>query len=292
MMFFLPVVRNVAVNAWEGFLRSWIEPVSQSINRPGPKDPATKEQNPQASGNSAPSNPANSQAIASMTQAPIAVAPGGMVQSNLPMITARIVKVNAAGIILSALSPQQNIMLTGERFIVEYATSMPGLVLSQNRDGSQQVTALNSTQVGSLNKNKLPMEDESYTLEGESGIETFRLLFLPCTNASGGDGGASLADLGQTLASATQPGGAFEKKAITIKANEKLIANAATMLTPTAMKSMGGCDKARLDAAAAQAFNSLGSKVAVQGQATLAQSQQEGQVVELLLTINHQKPGP
>ena len=291
LLFLLPTLQNVAINLLDSFLRSWMQPLSDKVNYAKP-DAAAREQNPQASN----SNAVSQQPVASPLQSPL----GTLVQSDstsqapvLPTIAARIVKVDAQGNRLSALPPLQNSMVTGDRFVLEYFSPMPGLVLTQNRDGAQKIELLDTNQVGPMVNNYVPQNGVSYELQGDSGTETFRLLFLPCDIAANAGQGAnaSMANLSEVVATATQKGAAFGPKAIR-KTNDIMAANAASMLTPTAMKSLSGCDKARLDAAAGQAFNSFGSRAgSLDGVNTLAQGQQPGQIVELLLTINHQKPG-
>jgi hypothetical protein len=300
LLFLAPTLKDAVIRIFEGFLRGWSQPISDKINY-AKLDASGKEQNPQASNGSA-GNPAVTQPAVSASppeaplQAPL-VAPSASDSGNqaqvLPTIAARIVKVDKQGNRLGALPPLQNTMVTGDRFVLEYFSPMPGLVLTQNRDGAQKIELLDTNQVGPMVNNYVPQNGVSYELQGEPGIETFRLLFLPCTSAdSAGQGAnASMADLSQVVATATQKGAAFGPKGIG-KTNDTMAANAASVLTPTAMKSLSGCDKARLDAAAGQAFNAFGSKAgSLDGVNSLAQGQQPGQIVELLLTINHKSPG-
>jgi hypothetical protein len=295
--FLRPILKEIGKDFFNGFFRSWMVPVSENLNYSKPdcskvtdeaqKAKCTKEadQNPKPSAAAEVAKPQPAEKVFAED-----TSTGVTSKVILPTLIARIVKVDAQGKILSAITPEQNIMKTGERFILEYTANMPGLVMSQNRDGGLQIAELDFAQVGPAVVNKLPIEDESYKLEGESGLETFRVLFLPCRDVNSGEGGVKLDDLNKLLVSATSAGGEFAPKGVIKDANQKMTASAAAIMTPTAMKSLTGCSKAQLDMSAKQGFGSLESKQGMKGQATISQGKQEGQVVELTMTIDHQKP--
>jgi hypothetical protein len=284
--FLKPLLEPVVKDFFTNLFRSWMQPLSDNLNYVKKEDVKGQDQNPKPSQVSA--------ELQKQPQADKVFAENTKTDANskvaLPTLIARIVKVDAQGKILASISPEQNTMKTGERFILEYTANMPGLIMSQNRDGSMKIDELDFAQVGPAVVNKLPIADESYTLNGDPGTETFRVLFLPCRDINSGDGGVKLSDLNGLLTSATSAGGEFAAKGVIKIANEKTTASAGAILTPTAMKSLTGCNKAQLDMAAKQGFGSLVSKSGVQGQATIAQGKQEGQVVELLVMIDHQKP--
>lgn len=282
--FLKPLALEVATDFFKNLFRSWTQPLSENLNYVKKEDVKGQDQNPKPSQASAElqKQPQAEKVFADNTDANSRAA--------LPTLIARIVKVDAQGKILAAISPEQNTMKTGERFILEYTANMPGLIMSQNRDGNMKIEELDFAQVGPAVVNKLPIADESYTLNGDPGIETFRVLFLPCRDINSIEGDAKLSDLNGLLTSATSAGGEFAAKGVIKIANEKTTANAGEILTPTAMKSLTGCNKAQLDMASKQGFGSLASKSGAQGQATIAQGKQEGQVVELMMMIDHQKP--
>lgn len=208
----------------------------------------------------------------------------------LPTLIARVTKVNEQGKLLDSITPEQNVMQTGERFIIEYRANMPGMVISQHKDPKGVVTDMDLNQmVGPIVNNKLPTDDYSYNLQGDTGVESFRILFAPCLDAGKANENTLNKDLGEILASATAQGGTFySAKGVTKVANQKTSSHSESILTPVAMKSLTGCDRSQIDGIAKQDFGVQGSKFGVQGQASIAQGNLVGQVVELIIKINHQ----
>jgi hypothetical protein len=282
MLALKPLLMTVATDSVVSVARSWMEGIVSWLSYKKKDETNPQDQNPK---------PVQLIPSASLPQADQVYGNDQNDKSGalLPAIIARIVKVDEAGKILGFVEPEQNVMQTKERFIVEYSANMPGILISQNKDSKGIVTDLDfNNNVGPTAANKIPMDDVSYRLAGDTGIETFRILFLPCLDGDKKTNDLQQKDLVTLLASATSAGGEFARKGIIKDANAKATSNAQAILTPVAMKSLTNCNKTLLDAATKQEFGSLGSKFGVKGLASIAQGKEEGGVVELQLIINHQ----
>jgi hypothetical protein len=280
-----PLVKSYLAGAATKLIYSWAEPVVDSL---------TKKPAGAVGANGVANGGANANFTAGAISQPAYVPPVNAVVNPsappLPSLVARIVRVDNSGKEISGVFPSENTMESDSRFIIQYLTNMPGVILAQNKDGSQAIDTFPTIEVGPMITNKLPASDDSYRLEGEPGTETFRVLFLPCTSAaSTSSGPANLQDLAQVVTEyGGKAGGAYAPRKVTQAANEKAMESAAEILTPTAMKSLSGCNKAAIEAASAKPFSSLGTRVSTQGHAVIAVGQ-PGEVLELLLTINHTK---
>jgi hypothetical protein len=283
----LPIVKSFFAGAAAKLVYSWGEPVVDSLTK---KPPAVNGAN---NLNGAVNPNFTAGAISQPLYVPPQATPGANPPVNpsappRPSLVARIVKVDNTGKEISGIFPAENSLQTGSRFIIQYLTNMPGIVLAQNRDGTQAIDTFPQVQVGPMVTNKLPATDDSYQLGGEPGLETFRVLFMPCVNQTPvANGQSNLPDLAQVITDfPSKSGGAYAPRKVTQAANEKATESVAEILTPLAMKSLSGCDATALVDASSKPFQSLGTQVNTQGHAVIAVGQ-PGEVLELLLTINH-----
>lgn len=112
-------------------------------------------------------------------------------------LAVRLIQVDGTGTPIRRIPTDQARLKTGDRFTVEFVTSLPGLVAVSNINPKGALTPLDRYYVVGGVVNRLP---HAFRMQGTPGRETFRLEFVPCrdpqrrgqTHASGADAYAGL----------------------------------------------------------------------------------------------------
>ncbi len=78
------------------------------------------------------------------------------------------------------IDPQNHVFRSGERFVVHYRPSLPGIIRVFNTDGRGRTTQIDSTQAGGGGLESLG----PYEFADEPGNEVLVLELQPCTNAA------------------------------------------------------------------------------------------------------------
>ncbi|HRH81573.1 MAG TPA: hypothetical protein PLW81_11060 [Thiobacillaceae bacterium] len=115
---------------------------------------------------------------AMVSEPPVASTPSPAGMSAVgDALAVKLIEIDAAGTPIGLILENQARLKTGDRFVVEFATNLPGLVAVSNINPKGTVTPLDRYYAVGGIINRLP---HAFRMQGTLGRETFRLEFVPC----------------------------------------------------------------------------------------------------------------